>query len=576
MPPRPVAKFRHTRSGFTVRFVDESTFSGPTLTRDWRFFEANGAALGRSTDDDPRKNFPPSDGPRDVKVRLTVKDKWGQTDSTTRTITVAPVPAPAPTPAPTPPAPVPPPPPPAPEPVPQPSGTSPAELPRSRVDVSWPSLTGRTLRVPESGNLQTVLSGVRAGDTVLLPPRAVYRGRFELPAIEGGWAVLRTDTALPAEGTRVTPESAAGFAKLVGGAEFALSAAAGVRGWRIAGVEITTDPALTEARGQVVCSGGSRDIVLDRCYIHGHETLSARRAVLFDASDSAIIECHVSDAHMKGFDSQAVIVIKTPGRLLIRNNFLEGAGENMMVGGALPPEGVVPSDIEILRNHFFKPLSWRNADGTSRWTVKNSFELKIGRRILIEGNVLENHWKDAQDGDMVNIKFDQAGCTWCGTDDITMRYNIFRNSSGGIQIGGVKRMLFAHNLFENIAAFPGTNAPFSLVTGNEDLVLDRNTSLQHGKLAIIDGGPKQRARITGNLLSRGAYGWKGSGTGEALGTLARYFPGAVFEGNAIVGADPARYPAGNRFPATPEEARQMAGVGVDRARLEAATKGVVR
>ena len=40
----------------------------------------------------------------------------------------------------------------------------------------------------------------------------------------------------------------------------------------------------------------------------------------------------------------------------------------------------------------------------------------------------------------------------------------------------------------------------------------------------------------------------GTGTAPGTATLARFFPGAVIEGNVIVGGDAARYPRGNHFP----------------------------
>ena len=48
----------------------------------------------------------------------------------------------------------------------------------------------------------------------------------------------------------------------------------------------------------------------------------------------------------------------SPYPFKIVNNYLEGAGENVMFGGADPRiKNLVPSDIEIRRNHFFKLLS---------------------------------------------------------------------------------------------------------------------------------------------------------------------------------------------------------------------------
>lgn len=45
-------------------------------------------------------------------------------------------------------------------------------------------------------------------------------------------------------------------------------------------------------------------------------------------------------------------------------------------------------------NHLFKPLIWR--DRTPAWSVKNLFELKSARRVLLRGNVLENCWAHSQ------------------------------------------------------------------------------------------------------------------------------------------------------------------------------------
>ena len=45
----------------------------------------------------------------------------------------------------------------------------------------------------------------------------------------------------------------------------------------------------------------------------------------------------------------------------IINNYFEGTGENILFGGADPRiDGLVPSDIEIRRNHFTKPTSWKS------------------------------------------------------------------------------------------------------------------------------------------------------------------------------------------------------------------------
>ena len=60
-----------------------------------------------------------------------------------------------------------------------------------------------------------------------------------------------------------------------------------------------------------------------------------------------------------------------------------------MFGGSDPgiPQ-VIPSDIEFRGNYIRKDPTRRTGD--PRYKIKNLFELKNGRRILIEGNVFEN------------------------------------------------------------------------------------------------------------------------------------------------------------------------------------------
>ena len=74
---------------------------------------------------------------------------------------------------------------------------------------------------------------------------------------------------------------------------------------------------------------------------------------------------------------------------MIEDNYLEASGQNFMLGGAAPGiNGIVPSDVVFRRNHVTRPAAWRRES----WSVKNLFELKNGRRVLVEGNLFETHW----------------------------------------------------------------------------------------------------------------------------------------------------------------------------------------
>ena len=97
-----------------------------------------------------------------------------------------------------------------------------------------------------------------------------------------------------------------------------------------------------------------------------------------NCSKLRIFESYVSEAHGIGQEAQAIGVYNGPGPFKITNNYLEGAGENVIFGGAHPSiNGLIPSDIEFKRNHVFKPESWRlplvsAVTGTTAALVSNS------------------------------------------------------------------------------------------------------------------------------------------------------------------------------------------------------------
>ena len=49
-----------------------------------------------------------------------------------------------------------------------------------------------------------------------------------------------------------------------------------------------------------------------------------------------------------------------PGPWTVENNYLEAAGENILVGGASPKiPNLIPADLIFRYNHLFKPVAWR-------------------------------------------------------------------------------------------------------------------------------------------------------------------------------------------------------------------------
>src|SRR3712207_5520063 len=143
-------------------------------------------------------------------------------------------------------------------------------------------------------------------------------------------------------------------------------------------------------------------IIIDRSYMRPN-TPSAhiRRAVALNSAYTDITNSYIQEIHQPGSDSQAIGGWNGTGPYNIINNQLESASENIMFGGGtfrIPNE--MPSDIVIRGNYITKPLAWRGAG----YNVKNLFELKTGKRVLVEGNIFENNWVDGQDGTAIVLK----------------------------------------------------------------------------------------------------------------------------------------------------------------------------
>ncbi len=78
------------------------------------------------------------------------------------------------------------------------------------------------------------------------------------------------------------------------------------------------------------------------------------------------------------------------------------------------------------------------APGGTRWTVKNLFELKNAHDVVIEQNVFENNWVQAQAGWAIVLTVRNSGgsCTWCTIRNVDFRNNVVRHAGGGVNILG--------------------------------------------------------------------------------------------------------------------------------------------
>ncbi|HEV8658044.1 MAG TPA: fibronectin type III domain-containing protein [Thermoanaerobaculia bacterium] len=444
-------------------------------------------------------------------------------------------------------------------------------------------MTGQNIVVPAGGNLQNAINAALPGDTILLAAGATYVGPFTLPVKNGsGWIVIRSsapDSSLPPAGQRITPAYAAQLPKIVtSDTGPAVLTDAGAHHFRFTAVEFGLGSSVPFSYALIQLGDGSLlqnslslvpyALVLDRVYAHGRSNAELRRAVALNSGSAAVIDSYISEVHEAGADSQAIAGWNGPGPYKIVNNYLEAATENVIFGGGDPLiVNLVPSDIEVRRNHFDKQLAWRG----SQWSIKNLFELKNARRVLIDGNIFEHNWQAAQAGFSIlfTVRNQDGTAPWSVVEDITFTNNIVRHVSSAVNILGyddinisqqAKRILIKNNLFDDVSSvnWDGSGILFQLLNHTADVTIDHNTGFHDGH--VIATGPlnstEDRFYYRNNLTPNNLYGVGGDGTyGNPNLTLSTYFPGAVFIRNILVGGDATNYPAGNYFPAT------MANVG---------------
>ena len=433
-----------------------------------------------------------------------------------------------------------------------------------------------TIKVGPSDNLQDALEDARPGDTIILDAGKVYRGPFTLPKKSGSsYITIQSSRAADLkEGVRVGAAESELFPKLVSSnVEPVIKTAPGAHHYRFVGLEIST-AAEKDKIYDLFRIGDSKqtpadvphDLVIDRSWIHGWPTQDVQRGISLNGAEVTISNSSITEIHGRGYDTQAICGWNGPGPFHITNNYLEAAGENILFGGADPSiTDLVPTKITIKGNHLFKPLSWKVGHPSYagiHWTIKNLLEIKMGREVVIENNVMENSWGDAQIGYGVlfTVRNQDGKAPWAIIDNVTFTNNIVKNAEQGIQLLGKDNLKPSQQskdlkIINNL--FTGIGNRFFTMSGYQNVTVAHNTHFQDGNIMTLHGQPSEGFVYRDNITIRApkGYGIHGDGVGEGTAGLARWTPGGVVRNNLFIGAQSRFYPQQNAFPASVDEVK---------------------
>jgi hypothetical protein len=436
-----------------------------------------------------------------------------------------------------------------------------------------PFAYGAVLNVPAGSDFQQALTNAQPGDTIVLTAGATYIGQFTLPLKSGdSWITIQSSqvASLP-PGQRVTPLHSQFMPKLMCSECPVLQTAPKAHHYRFVGIEFT--PPLGGYAYDLITLGSAsatttdqqaHDIEFDRVYVHGDSLSGSKRGIALQSASTTIKNSYFSDFKSDSQDAQAICGWNGPGPYRIENNYLEASGENIMFGGAAPSiQGLVPSDIVVVNNHFSKPSEW-----VGIWRLKNLLELKNAQRVTIWGNVFDNNFVGAQNG--FAILFTVRTCEggdypWSVVNDVTFTYNRLTNIAGGIIIlghdnlrtdcgggiaGNTRNITIANNLFAS------TQIVFFLLDGAANIFIDHNTALPTQAVLVAAPAPSERVMFTNNVIAYGASGIVGDSTTSGSSTIGRYFLNSLVRRNVFFGAPTTGapyYPYDNFLQSTSEQ-----------------------
>jgi len=306
-----------------------------------------------------------------------------------------------------------------------------------------------------------------SGTRIILAAGADYGGSSTLPVnSSSGWIYIedpRVKAGTLPEGSRVDAGDATLMPKFYMTARNSpvLTGQTGADRYRFVGLEFAFAPSGVTWGERATTTGNNQggflfanhevaigqpgpvvDWVIDRCFVHGEHEWNCQRGMRIDGTRVAVIDSSID--RVIGLNSMSdgqCFLGGGAGPYKFVNTYTAQGhiGENIMFGGGTV--NVQTADIEVQRCHFdypYRSLFVSSADNT--YNIKNLFELKVGHRCAMQGNVFSGFystWTNASQYYAVLFKAErQVSSTPAsiGTDQIVMLHNRWENCTGMVAI----------------------------------------------------------------------------------------------------------------------------------------------
>jgi hypothetical protein len=235
---------------------------------------------------------------------------------------------------------------------------------------------------------------------------------------------------------------------------------------------------------------------------------------------------------------------------------------------------VVPSYVEFRGNYLYKPLKWWPKHPTWNgitYQIKNFWEAKFGRYVVVDGNVMENSWiADQFYGIMLSVRNGNGGFSAAAVvREMQWSNNIIKNAGAGINVLGsdyagptqiTTDITFRNNLFQNVGVnFDSTGAGHMLINLQNGAARMKRIFMIHnthdngtpdnsnGMITDFgDSGGADESMWVNNVLQHGGYGFRSNSSSvDAEGNIRRFLPPGgptVWKNNLVANIGAATYP----------------------------------